>query len=512
MRTAFAVLLSVLGSVWALGCGSNGASGPVVSVSPATLSVTTGDGATTFAAVLSNGAVDPVTWVLTGPGTISATTGDQTSYQPPPLGAAGGTATLRATAGCGAGCVPVGYTATITVNAATTGTLTITVQLQGPGPANLTVTGPNGFSQAVATSSTTTLTGLAPGMYTVTAADIIVMDPIVTSQYSAPPVSVAVAANAAATATVTYAAKPGYGMLWTVGAAADTLDGFLSGDLTVNKAPSVTPSASGLVQGVAFDSSGNLWASLKGSPDSVVSYAPAGLANAAPLTPSVTLTDPNISDPAGLALGPDGRIWVANCGKNSISAYPLGGGSAEVVISNTSGVFNCPRGIAFDSAGNLWVTNSGGVAERFPATEIQATNNAVAADVTLTPPSGASQPYGVALDAHGNVWVSFCATSSVSLYETSGSSVTTTPGSTLTPFSGSLLSLDCPVAVALDNSGLLWVANKGTGTNSATLSQFAANDMAVGGPATPITELPGIGITVGGLAFNPTPTGLPIRH
>ena len=286
MRTAFAVLLSVLGSVWVLGCGSSGASGPVVSVSPGTLSVTTGDGATTFAAILSNGAVDPVTWTLTGPGTISATTGAQTSYQPPPLGGAGGTATLRATAGCGAGCVPVGDTATITVNAATTGTLTLTVQLQGPGPANLTVTGPNSFSQTVSTNGTTTLTGLAPGTYTVTAADITVNDPIVTSQYSAPAVSVAVAANAAATATVTYAAKPGYGMLWTVGAAVGHPGRLHSpATCTVNKAPSVTPSAGGLVQGVAFDASGNLWASLKGAPDSVVSYAPAGLANSAPLTP-----------------------------------------------------------------------------------------------------------------------------------------------------------------------------------------------------------------------------------
>jgi hypothetical protein len=56
------------------------------------------------------------------------------------------------------------------------------------------------------------------------------------------------------------------------------------------------------------------------------------------------------------------------------------------------------------------------------------------------------------------------------------------------------------------------VANEGTGDNGATLSQFAASDMATGGAATPMTELTAIGITVGGLAFNPTPTGLPIGH
>ena len=486
----------------------------MVSVSPLTLPVTTGDGATLFQANLSNGAVDPVTWTLTGPGTISTTTGEQTSYQPPPLGGAGGTATLRATAGCGAGCVPVGDTATITVKTATTGTLTIIVQLQGAGPANLTVTGPNGFSQAVSTSASTTLTGLPPGTYMVTAADIITNGSIVTAQYSAPAVSVPVAANAAATATVTYAAKPGYGMLWTVGGTADTLDGFDSAGLTANRAPSVSPGTGGMVQGIAFDGSGNLWASLKGATDSVVSYAPAGLANSDPLTPTVTLTDPNISDPAGVTVGPDGRLWVANCGKNSVSAYPLGGGSAEVIISNPSGsLFNCPRGIAFDSGGNLWVANASGVAERFPKVVIQASNSNPSVDVTLTPPSGSSQPYGIAIDTQGNVWVSFCAGSTVANYTAGSFPGTVGPGApALTATGSSPVSLDCPVAVALDNSGLLWVANRGTGNNGATLSQFAASDMVAGGAANPVTQVPGIGITVGGLAFNPTPTGLPIGH
>jgi sugar lactone lactonase YvrE len=511
MRTASAVLLTVLGSVWALGCGSNGASGPVVSVSPLTLTVTTGGGATTFQANLSNGAVDPVTWTFTGPGTISTTTGDQTSYQPPPLGGAGGTATLRATAGCGAGCVPVGDTATITVNTATTGTLTITVQLQGAGPANLTVTGPNGFSQPVSTSSTATLTALAPGTYMVTAADIVVSDPIVTSQYSAPVVSVPVVANAAATATVSYAPKPGYGLLWTVGAAADTLDGFSSNDLRATKSPSITPGTGGTVQGIAFDATGSMWAALKGATDSVVSYAATDLAaGSAALSPVVTITGSKIADPSGVAIGPNDWIWVASCGTTSVTAYALTDGSQQVTIGSTG--FNCPRGIAFDTAGNLWVANASGSAVRILRANISATNPTAVVDTTLSAPSGASQPYGIALDAEGNVWVSYCMGSAVSRYTASGTSVATTPAATLTSNGLSPPGLDCPVALALDNSGLLWVANKGTGNNGATLCQFAASDMAAGGAANPVTEVPGIGITVGGLAFNPTSTGLPINH
>jgi streptogramin lyase len=514
MRTSAAILFSTILSAFGLACGGNGASGPVVSVSPATFVVSTGDGATSFQVTLSNGAVDPVAWTLTGPGSISTTTGRQTSYLPPALGQGGGTAMLKATAPCGTGCVPVADVATITVNTATTGTLTVNVQIAGAGPASLTVAGPNGFNQSLSTSSSVVLPGLAPGNYTVTAADVITTDPIVNSKSSAPPASVMVVANAAASVTLTYVSQPGYGMLWTVGATVDSLDGFASGDLTVQKTPSATPTTGGAVQGIAFDAAGNMWASLKG-PDSVVSYAPAGLANTGPppLVATVTLSDANISDPAGVAIGPDGRMWVANCGTNSIAAYPLLGGSASVVISSLSGtVFKCPRGIAFDSAGNLWVANRDGVASRIPSIQLTATNNAASPDVSLAPPASSSQPYGVAIDATGNVWVSFCQGSMVARYNASGLPGTTTPAVSLGPVAAANpRTLDCPVALALDNSGQLWVANEGTDAGP-TLSGFGTADMGTSGTPSPIVELTGTGATVGGLAFNPTASNLPLRH
>lgn len=517
MRTSPAVLLTVLGSAWGLGCGSNGASGPVVTVAPHTLTVSTGDTASGFLATLSNGAVDPVTWTLTGPGSISSTTGDNISYLPPALGESGGTATLRATAGCGAGCVPVGDTATITVNAATTGTLTIIVSLQGASQATLAVTGP-GYSQSVTTPYTTTLTGLAPGSYTVTGAPIIVPNNIVTAEYTAPVEQVSVVANAAAMVNVTYASVPGYGMMWVPGMG-DVLDGFASGDLTVNKTPSITPTTTGPVQGIAFDAAGNMWASF-GAPvgagsGSVVHYPAAGLANSAALTPDVTLSDAHISNPAAVALGPDGRLWVANCAPDSVAAYPLLGGPADLTVTSTSGVFHCPRGLAFDSTGNLWVANSNGVTERLPNNGQLSGTTMPTVDTTLAaPPSPASsEPYGIALDENGNVWVAFCGGSTVASYADAdfpGTNIA--PAAVLTPVAmANPRTLDCPVALALDNSGLLWVANAGTDAGP-TLSQFALSDMASGGAAQTQISVTGIGVTVGGMAFNPSPTGLPLRH
>ncbi|MGO9829561.1 MAG: SMP-30/gluconolactonase/LRE family protein [Myxococcaceae bacterium] len=518
MRPSVVVVLCTLGSLWTLGCGSSGASGPVVSVSPQTLTVTTGDGATTFVAILSNGAVAPVSWaLLSGPGSISTTSGTQTAYQPPPLGGSGGTASLRATAACGAGCTVVD-TATITVNTATTGTLTITVTgLPTTAPASLTVSGPNGYSQAVSTVNATTLTGLAPGAYTVTGADIgDSNNPVVNSKSTAPPAQATVVANAQASVTVAYAPVPGYGFLWVAGGA--SLEGFTPGNLQVDRAPSITPSTAGPVQGIAFDATGAVWTSQLGPPDAVVSYAAAGLANSSPLSPAVTLTQSPISDPVGVALGPDGRLWVANCSTNAVAAYPLTGGAAQVVITTTTGpappnAFACPVGIAFDSSGNLWVANRDGVAERFPSTQISTTTTHPQPDTTLTAPTSpaSSQPYGLALDAEGNLWVAFCGGSTVALYTVSGATVGSVPVTTFSQ-TGTPLSLDCPVALALDNSGDLFVANAGTQGAGGTLSWYSAPAMSSSGPVQPVLQLTNITVTVGGLAFNPTPANLPIFH
>ena len=105
--------------------------------------------------------------------------------------------------------VTAGETATTTfavICTATTGALTVTISgLPAGTSAAVTVTGPNSFSQAV--TATATLADLAPGSYTVAAADVANGG----TQYTPSPKSrvVAVAAAATATATVAYAPVAG---------------------------------------------------------------------------------------------------------------------------------------------------------------------------------------------------------------------------------------------------------------------------------------------------------------
>ncbi len=80
---------------------------PRLTLTPTTTTATIGGAAVLFTATLSN-SVDPINWTLTGPGSISSTTGATTSFTPPATGTAA-TSTLTATAG------PLTASATITL-------------------------------------------------------------------------------------------------------------------------------------------------------------------------------------------------------------------------------------------------------------------------------------------------------------------------------------------------------------------------------------------------------------
>ena len=71
---------------------------PTMSVSPHTVATIVGSGPTTITAAVTNSTA-VVTWTLTGPGTLSATTGNQITYTPPASATSGTTATVKATLG-----------------------------------------------------------------------------------------------------------------------------------------------------------------------------------------------------------------------------------------------------------------------------------------------------------------------------------------------------------------------------------------------------------------------------
>lgn len=101
------IAISVL-LVFLAACGAGGGA-PTLSISPSSTTVTAGGAPVNFSATLT-GASGTINWSLTGPGSLSATSGTSTAYTPPASVASATSATLTATSGS------LTATASITIN------------------------------------------------------------------------------------------------------------------------------------------------------------------------------------------------------------------------------------------------------------------------------------------------------------------------------------------------------------------------------------------------------------
>jgi len=132
---------------------------------------------------------------------------------------------------------------------------------------------------------------------------------------------------------------------------------------------------------IAFDSSGNAWATLLGT---TTGSATTGLMELVPnsatatftsATPGTLITSPGFSQPEGVAMDGNNVLWIADNGASTqgLTAYntvsgaalsPVNGFKSCLVVSNACGattaaaIYN-PRFPAIDSAGSVWAGISG---------------------------------------------------------------------------------------------------------------------------------------------------------
>ena len=401
-----------------------------------------------------------------------------------------------------------------------TGSLTVTVTAPAGVLPVVIVSGPSGQHTLNATA---TLTGLTIGTYTVTATSAGVTNAIVATVYD-PQITggtATVSAGATATASVSYAARPGTGALWVATALSPTVAGYSAGQLAASTvaAPATAVgigSATGVFFGAAFDASGNLWLTDEGD-NAVVEFASSQLAASGTPAPDVTLTSngSSLSDPTGLAFDVDGNLWVANYAYNTLVEFKaaqlaaagfVGGSVSPTPAVTLSPSLEQPTGIAFDAGGNLWVANAGNsTLQEFTASQLGASGAPVAARGF-----GAGYlngPAGLAFDAAGNLWVANEAANGLLVLSPSQ----LTSGGIAT--GGRLLatgsSLSAPVGLAFDATGDLWVSNYlGDTVVEFTPSQLAV--AAAGGSTAPTPNVVVSGRSLAspvGLAFDP-PQGL----
>jgi hypothetical protein len=198
----------------------------------------------------------------------------------------------------------------------------------------------------------------------------------------------------------------------------------------------------GTPQGVTFDSMGNLWvmdpgANINGAATpALLKFSSAqlkalGMSNAP--VPVATITSADLAFPQQSVFDKQGNQWVSDHNNNTILVFTAtqlnmtGTNNLMPAVIISSAAFNGPLGIAFDSAGNLWVANNGGVEGpnntmspvgtsivEFAAAHLPMVSTTGMLTPTLTPDitltdngQGSIQgPWELAFDSKGNLWSS----------------------------------------------------------------------------------------------------------
>jgi sugar lactone lactonase YvrE len=226
---------------------------------------------------------------------------------------------------------------------------------------------------------------------------------------------------------------------------------------------------------------------VNGTSNTLTSYPLSAHDDVPPAATVAADSTPSLDNPDGVALDAAGDAWVANVDANTLVEYSqaqlAAGGTPTPVatITATNGSLDQPTGVAFDSAGNLWVTNIGS------NTLVEYTPGQLTAGGAQTPPvkitsDGANSldaPYYLAFDAAGNLWVpNFMANTLVEFTpDQLAASGGPTPAATISADSGHDLS--GPASIEFDSAGDLWTA----AFWSSRLLDYTPAQLSTGAPA-----------------------------
>jgi len=280
---------------------------------------------------------------------------------------------------------------------------------------------------------------------------------------------------------------------------------------------SINSAVFGTPQGVAFDPAGNLWVldptgMVNGAATpALFEFSAAQLAalptNAAP-EPVAIITSTFLKWPQQAVIDVLGNAWITDHDSNMVLVYAAaqltqtGANVISPVVAISSSAFNGPSGIAFDSAGNLWISNSGPTpaagAAAVPGTTIVEITKAhipalpetgtsapnVVSDVTLTDNGAKSiqAPWALAFDAAGNLWSSNSAASStlVQFAQANLGNGAPTPVVVISPaMVNQVPSLDAPNGLCIDDVGNLAAINS---VGAFGVAVFWPNQFTTGSP------------------------------
>ena len=162
---------------------------------------------------------------------------------------------------------------------------------------------------------------------------------------------------------------------------------------------------------VTFDGSGDLWVTSYET-NKLMEFTPSQLAAGGTQTPAVTITSDTTTPrslvrPAGMAFDAAGDLWVSQTAPASLVEFTptqlktTGAPKPKVFLYGTRTDLVTPRGMAFDTKGNLWVSSFGSqsLAKFSPAALAAGGNQAPATTITY------ALTWQPAFDTKGNLWV-----------------------------------------------------------------------------------------------------------
>jgi sugar lactone lactonase YvrE len=200
----------------------------------------------------------------------------------------------------------------------------------------------------------------------------------------------------------------------------------------------------GTPQGMAFDSSGNLYVATAN--DTIVKFTPAGIGS--------VFASTGLSDPQGLAFDSSGNLYAANMGNSTIEKFTPSGSAS--VFANTG--LDDPFDLAFDSSGNLYASNfANNTIEKFTPS---GSASVFIANTSWNDQYGQSAPTGIAFDTSGDLYVANFNAFNKVISEFTPTGVPSVFGNT---------GLDDPQGIAFDSSGNLFAVN----FSGYTIEQFS---------------------------------------
>jgi sugar lactone lactonase YvrE len=246
--------------------------------------------------------------------------------------------------------------------------------------------------------------------------------------------------------------------------------------------------------GVIADTSGNVYVADTGhhriakvtSTGSVTIFA--GSTSGASGSANGTGTAASFKSPRGLARDTAGNLYVADTGNNLIrkittagvvTTFAGGTLSGYVDATGTSARFNSPHGVAVDSSGNLYVADTGNNRIRKITSAGVVTTRA-----TIT------APVGIAVDSGGNLYVANSPAGYSIQKITPTGTVSTLVGSAnatgLTDATGTAARFTAPTGLAVDAVGNVYVADATSDNPYGTIRRIS--------PAGVVTTLAGLGL------------------